>query len=495
MTREPEKRTIKRSVITFPYQSVHLMGIGGAGMSPLAHLLLRSGVRVSGCDYQDSEVLHRLRADGADVQVGHCPSHINGQDALIISSAIKEENHERQAAVKRGIPVLHRVDVLALLMEPFFRIAVAGSHGKTTTTAMLGFVLEGCGLDPLVVVGADCLNWGRSYRFGAGSWFVTEADESDRSFLRLSPDIAVITNIELDHPNGYKDLDDIKNAFLHFLQRVRPGGTIIFNGLCPNARALLPHCPKEVRTLTFGRQEDDLWLEQVSWLKDGRWTARLQSPDGEIGFLEVRMPGAHNLVNAGLAVAAAFASGAEKEGVLRSLQNFLGVKRRLEIVSLARRIILIDDYAHHPTEIRASIEALQRTFEPKRLWLIFQPHRYSRTERFLKELSASLADADGVWLTDIYPADEVIRTDISSTHLIAQCAEQGIGPIYYRRKDQWEQMIEEIGRKAQEGDLVVVMGAGDISRIVPKLRDRLSKPSADRDEGKASDPQASADGG
>ncbi len=452
----------------FPYRRVHLMGIGGSGMSPLAHLLKEAGVTVTGCDRRLSPITDELVRQGIWVTNGHSPEHLRGHEALIVSSAIKPTEEERRKAVENGLPILHRSQALDLLMRPFRRVAVAGSHGKTTVTAILGYLLEQGGQDPSVMMGAASVNWGRSFRWGRGEWFVTEADESDRSLLFFEPDVAVITNVELDHPNGYKNIQDLIDCFSQFLAQVRDGGTVVVNGLCPNARSVTVTRPGDIRVVVVGRPGDDFWLESEG-LNQRQWQARVVTPSGPLGLMRVGLCGRHNLINAALAIASARETGLPAKEALRLLSGFKGVKRRLELVAEIGGVRIVDDYAHHPTEIRASCHAVKETYAPQRLWVIFQPHRFSRTKFFFTEMAQSLLLADGLWVTDIYPADEEKQEEISGAAVADECRRMGASNVWFRTKEQWDAIVAEVMELCACGDTILILGAGDINAVVPKL--------------------------
>ncbi len=438
----------------------HLIGIGGAGMSGIAHLLLARGVEVTGSDLKASRALDHLRAAGARVHVGHRPDQVGEPDVVVVSSAIREGNPELAAARARGIPVLARAQVLAALAAGRRAVAVAGTHGKTTTTSMLAWILDRCGLDPTFVVGGDLNEIGSGARAGDGDVFVAEADESDGSFLLLRPEVAVVTNVEEDHLDFYRGgRAEIEGAFARF---VRGAGRVVACGDDPGARGALAQAG--VRALTYGTAEGvDV---RVRVLREAPAAGRLALAEGEVE-VALPVPGAHNVLNAAAAVLAASLVGVAAPAAAAALSSFPGVRRRFEHRGSARGADLYDDYAHHPTEVAATIAAARRAARG-RLIVVFQPHRYTRTEALWRELGRSLAGADVAVVTDVYGAGEDPIPGVSGELVAEALREAAPGrPVAYlpHRAD----VVSFLVREVREGDLVLTLGAGDITTVADEV--------------------------
>ena len=443
---------------------VHLVGIGGAGMRGIAQLLLARGVAVSGSDLKDSRGLEELRAAGADVAVGHRAEHVPvGIEAVVISSAIPDANPEVLAAHERGVAVWKRAQVLAALMDGARTIAVAGTHGKTTTTSMLCVTLDRAGLDPTFVIGGDLNESGSGARTGAGEWFVAEADESDGSFLLPRPEIGIVTNVEEDHLDFYADGEEIRGAFAAFARRC---GTVVACGDDPGVLAVLEASGVDAVTFGFG-DENDVRVRAERGVGTG---ARGEiGIDGAVVPLELRVPGVHNLLNAAAAIAAARLAGVDPEAAARALGTFTGVRRRFEYRGVVRGADLFDDYAHHPTEIAATLAAARNGH--RRVIAVFQPHRYSRTRALWRPLGASLAGADVVVVTDVYGAGEPPMPGITGKLVVDGLAEAAPEKrILYlpRRQDVIRFLVGEL----RPGDLMLTLGAGDVTTVAEEVLDR-----------------------
>jgi UDP-N-acetylmuramate--alanine ligase len=443
-------------------RSIHMVGIGGAGMSGMARLLLARGVRISGTDLKETPPLVQLRSIGADVRVGHDADHLSRPDAVVVSTAIPDSNPEVIEARRRGIPVLARAQVLAALMRERRAVAVAGTHGKTSTTSMLAVILEEAGLDPTYLVGGDLNESGSNARSGAGDIFVAEADESDGSFLLLEPDVAVITNVEDDHLDFYPSRDDVEAAFVTFCRRAP---LVVACADDPGARRVVEAAGTPV--LWYGRSEDAaVRLEDLeATLRGSRAVIRTSGPDVEpwVGELVLPVPGRQYLANAAGAVAAAAKLGVPPPAATESLHGFGGVRRRWEHRGEARGAAFVDDYAHHPTEIEVTL-ATARADGDRRVVAVFQPHRYSRTAAMWRPLGESLAGADVVVLTDVYGAGELPVPGVSGKLLVDALVEVAPGKraIYFpRRRD----VAPFLSGEVRMGDLVVTMGAGDITMV------------------------------
>jgi UDP-N-acetylmuramate--alanine ligase len=443
---------------------VHLVGIGGAGMRGIAQLLLSRGVAVSGSDLKESRSLDELRSQGATVSVGHRSENVEGEvDAVITSSAIPDSNPEVRAATERGVPVWKRAQALAALMSRSRTIAVAGTHGKTTTTSMLCVILDRAGVDPTFVIGGDLNESGSGARTGAGDWFVAEADESDGSFLLPRPEIGVVTNVEEDHLDFYRDGEEIRAAFEAFVERC---GAVVACGDDPGTRAVLG---SRTDAVTYGLGHDN--RVQVSVDRPAGAGIRGEvEVEGTSVRVELRVPGTHNLLNAAAAIAAARLVGVEPERAAEALRSFTGVRRRFEYRGAVRGADLFDDYAHHPTEIAATLAAARNGH--RRVIAVFQPHRYSRTRALWRSLGQSLAGADLVVVTDVYGAGEAPMPGVTGKLVVDGLAEFAPGKrVAYLPKRQ--DVIQYLLGAVRSGDLVLTLGAGDVTTVAEEVMDRI----------------------
>lgn len=437
----------------------HFIGIGGAGMSALARLALADGLPVSGSDQTASPPIERLRALGARVYVGHGADHLDGATVVVVSSAVPEDNPELVAARGRGLPVLHRADLLAQLLGRRRGIAVAGSHGKSTTSALIALMLVRAGCDPTMVVGADLPALGGNARLGGGSYVVAEADESDGSFIRLRPWIAVITNVDDDHLDHYRDRDGLMSAFGEFLRGLRPGGAAVLCRDDPAVCQLAARCRRDVLTYGFHAAAD---VTAIDLLAQGfRTDFRVLHRGSDIGRFQIGAPGRHNAQNALAALAVALRLGLDMDLVRQALSEFSGVGRRFELLNPGSAVTVVDDYAHHPTEVRATLQAA-RQVHSGRILVMFQPHRYSRTQLLAEEFGGAFAAADELLLAEIYPAGESPLPGVSS-ELIAAAVRRSGGPPVVPCPG-LEDLAAQAVRRARPGDLVLSMGAGDVRR-------------------------------
>jgi UDP-N-acetylmuramate--alanine ligase len=443
---------------------VHLVGIGGAGMRGIAQLLLSRGVAVSGSDLKESRSLDELRSEGATVTVGHSSENVEGEvDAVITSSAIPDSNPEVRAATERGVPVWKRAQALAALMSRSRTVAVAGTHGKTTTTSMLCVILDRAGVDPTFVIGGDLNESGSGARTGAGDWFIAEADESDGSFLLPRPEIGVVTNVEEDHLDFYRDGEEIRAAFEAFVERC---GSVVACGDDPGTRAVLG---SRTDAVTYGLGHDN--RVQVSVDRPAGAGIRGEvEVEGTSVRVELRVPGTHNLLNAAAAIAAARLVGVEPERAAEALRSFTGVRRRFEYRGAVRGADLFDDYAHHPTEIAATLGAARNGH--RRVIAVFQPHRYSRTRVLWRSLGQSLAGADLVVVTDVYGAGEAPMPGVTGKLVVDGLAEFAPGKrVAYLPKRQ--DVIQYLLGAVRPGDLVLTLGAGDVTTVAEEVMDRI----------------------
>jgi len=448
---------------------VHFVGIGGIGMSGIAEVLLNLGYKVTGSDMRATAITDRLERSGATIYPRHAEENVNGAHVVVTSSAVRPDNPEIQEAERRKIPVIARAEMLAELARLKYSIAVAGTHGKTTTTSMIATILDRAGQDPTVVVGGILNTIGSNARLGKGEFIVLEADESDRSFLLLSPTIAVVTNIEADHLDHYRDLEDIQAAFLSFINKVPFYGAAV---LCldePAVQSLIPQVKR--RIITFGAAAPaDVCITDVNVEGLGS-TFTLRFNGGVTQKFKLSVPGVHNVLNATAAFASARDMGVEPPVIANALEAFRGVDRRFQVKS-HDGITVIDDYAHHPTEIRATLSAAKAA-NFRRIFAVFQPHRYSRTFHLFDDFARAFNMADAVLILDIYPAGESPIEGVTTAALIEKIKSFGHKNAMYAPT--FEMIESYIIANAREGDAVVVMGAGSVTRLSDTLSQRFSR--------------------
>ncbi len=439
---------------------IHIVGIGGIGMSAIARVLLeRGGYRISGSDHSLSAVGRSLAQLGATVYDGHRAGQVDGADLVFVSSAVPADNEEVRAAWARGIPVVKRPQVLAWLTGSQRTIAVAGTHGKTTTTAMIAQLLLRAGLDPSFIIGGVLPGLGTNARAGQGPYFVIEADEYDRTFLSLRPWIAVVTNVELDHPDCYPTYADVQAAFAAFVAGVRDDGCLVACADDPGATALLHSLPVARRAVAYGLARGcDVAAEHVGG--NGQPSFELALAGEGHGRFSLQVPGLHNVRNALAALSVATEVGISDEISREALAGYSGVARRFELKGEAGGVTVIDDYAHHPTEIRATLAAARARFGERTLWALFQPHTFSRTEVLLADYQRSFADADHVLITPIYAAREQDSHRVQSADLVRGAAHHDM-----RCVDDLQAATELLARSLKAGDILVTMGAGDSDRV------------------------------
>ncbi|MEW6193516.1 MAG: UDP-N-acetylmuramate--L-alanine ligase [Bacillota bacterium] len=450
-------------------QHVHFVGIGGAGMSGLAALLLSRGHRVTGSDIKASPVIERLKAKGATCYLDHAPGHLGAAELVVVSSAIKADNPEVVAAREGGIPVMRRGELLAEVMRGYRGIAVAGAHGKTTTTAMVAAVLIAGGLDPTVLVGGEWPLLSSNCRFGKGRLFVTEADESDASFLLLSPEVAVVTNVENDHLDFYGTTDALAKAFHEFVERVEPDGAAV---LCLDDPWLRQLAGKNgLPVVTYGRNGEADYVVGDFELQGPTSAATLYYRGEPLGRLVLHLPGAYNLLNAASAVAVGRHFGVPFTVAKQALEAFRNVKRRFELLGEVNGVRVVDDYAHHPTEVAATISAA-RQLNPARIVAVFQPHRYTRTAILFEEFGRSFAGADVVVVDEIYSAGEAPLPGVSA-ELIREAIRRHDGhEVLSLPGEGAAAFLKEL---VKPGDLVLTLGAGDIYQVGLELLDLLGE--------------------
>ncbi|MEU3408206.1 UDP-N-acetylmuramate--L-alanine ligase [Streptomyces sp. NPDC006670] len=451
----------------------HFIGIGGAGMSGIAKILAQRGARVAGSDARDSETAEALRAHGATVHIGHAADHLApGSTCVVVSSAIRADNPELARAAELGIPVVHRSDALAALMDGLRPIAVAGTHGKTTTTSMLAVSLSALGLDPSYAIGGDLDAPGSNAHHGEGDIFVAEADESDRSFHKYAPQVAIILNAELDHHANYASMEEIYESFETFVGKVVPGGTLVVAhgqaGAAEIARRVAGRAGLTV--VTYGEAEDaDVRITKIT--PRGLTSEVTVLLDGRPLTFTVSVPGRHYAHNAVAALAAGVALGIPAHNLASALGKYTGVKRRLQLKGEAAGVQVIDSYAHHPTEMTADLEAIRGAAGDSRILVVFQPHLFSRTQELGTEMGRSLALADASVVLDIYPAREDPVPGVTSEIIIAAARAAGADVTPEHDK---AAVADVIAGMAKPGDLVLTMGAGDVTDLGPQILARLS---------------------
>ena len=436
-------------------KNIHFVGIGGSGMSGIAEVLAHRGFNVSGCDLKPSVVSDRLAVRGIRVSIGHHPSHLKGVDAIVVTSAVKGKNAEVDAAAQQGIAVIKRKEILGHLVNAKRAVGVAGTHGKTTTSAMVTVILEEAGLDPTVLIGGLLRNIGSNAKDGAGQLLVVEADEYDRTFHELHPEVAVITNIEADHLEYYGSFEAITEAFRIFAAGVKKDGVIIGCVDEPAVASLLDSLDDSRNVVRFGLSENaDIRAIDLTFDERG---ASFDVPG--VGFFRLFVPGEHNVRNALGAIAAARHLEVPSHVIASGLSKFIGVDRRFQILGDFRGAIIVDDYAHHPTEIRATLNAARRGFPDRRLVALFQPHLYSRTRDFAREFGESLLVADVAMVAPIFAAREQPLEGVTA-RLIADAAP---GVEFVERSN--DQIVEMMRTRLEANDLFITMGAGDVHTV------------------------------
>jgi UDP-N-acetylmuramate--alanine ligase len=469
-------------------QRIHFVGIGGIGMSGIAEVLLNLGYKISGSDLKNSAVTQRLAALGATTFEGHAAGNIAGADVVVTSSAIPVDNPEVAEARRSHVPVIQRAEMLAELMRLKYGIAIAGMHGKTTTTSMVAAVLAAGGLDPTVVVGGRVDAMGSNARLGKSQYLVAEADESDRSFLKLSPILSVVTNIDREHMDCYRDMRDVRRTFLEFMERVPFYGVVVACNDDLALRRLLPRVHRRVTTYGTSRGSDFLIRmgsalarsSQVESSSGGSPSAagehsplirfQVTYKEKDLGEFTLRVPGVHNVLNATAAIAVGTALDIPAEKIRSALDDFRGVDRRFQFKGKSAGVSVIDDYGHHPTEIRATLAAA-RQCEFRRVHVIFQPHRFTRTRDLMDEFATAFADADTLCLLDIYPASERPIEGITAEVLARRIAGVGNGSVTYASS--FSDAVAAVAALARPGDMVLTLGAGSVSQLGAMMLETL----------------------
>jgi UDP-N-acetylmuramate--alanine ligase len=460
-------------------QQIHFVGIGGIGMSGIAEVLLNLGYRVSGSDLKSSGVTQRLAGLGAAVFEGHRAENIAGAEVLVTSSAIAAGNPEVLEAHKLHVPVIQRAEMLAELMRLKYGIAIAGMHGKTTTTSMVAAVLAGGGLDPTVVVGGRVDAMGSNARLGKSQYLVAEADESDRSFLKLSPILSVVTNIDREHMDCYRNMRDVKKTFLEFMDRVPFYGMVVVCNDDPLLRRLLPQVQRRIVTYGTKRGSDfriklEKDSERVSSQGKGQALSRFRVSyrKKDLGEFTLHVPGVHNILNATAAIAVGVGLEVAVDAIRAALDQFRGVDRRFQLRGRAAGVSVIDDYGHHPTEIKATLAAA-RQCGFRKVHVVFQPHRYTRTRDLIEDFATAFGDADSLFVLDIYAASEKPIEGISGEALARTIREKGGRNAQYVRS--FPDAVTAAAGVAEDGDMILTLGAGSVSQLGPMILDKLKQ--------------------
>ena len=453
------------------FKTIHLVGIGGVGMSGIAEVLHNLGYEVTGSDLKESETTKRLMGLCIKIHMGHSAENIGNAHVIVISSAVRPDNPEVVEARKRGIPVIPRAEMLAELGRLKYAILIAGAHGKTTTTSVIATLLSDGGLDPTVVIGGRLNSMGTNAKLGQGEFLVAEADESDGSFLRLNPTVSVITNIDNEHLDFFGNIDNIKRAFVEFIGKTPFYG---FSVLCledAHIREIIPLVDR--KKITYGlTSQADVYAHDIKELRMSM-SFDVIYRDRHLGNFTIPMPGIHNVLNSLAGIVTAYELNVDIDLIRRSLMEFKGIQRRLQLKGSKNGILIYDDYGHHPNEIKATIKAIRGSFKTERLNVIFQPHRYSRTNILIDDFADAFWDADRVYVLDIYPAGEMPIDGVSSHLLIHKMQQLGFKNVFYI--DRSDGHIDHLISELKEGEVVLTLGAGDVYKVGEELLARLGK--------------------
>ena len=441
-------------------RNIHMVGIGGSGMSGIAEVLLNMGYRVTGSDISENDTTRRLRELGAKIQTTHRAENLEDAEVLVKSTAVGGDNPEVAAAREKGIPVIPRAEMLAELMRLKTGIAVAGTHGKTTTTSLMGTVFKVAGVDPTVIIGGRLNAYGSHALMGEGRYLVAEADESDGSFLTLLPIMNLVTNVDLDHTDYYPDLDSTKEAFLRFMNQVPFYGLNAVCGDDPQLASLLGEVKRPV--LSYGLQKDnDLWAQIHELGEKSRFSVYYKGEHW--GEVELAQPGRHNIQNALGVIAVAMHAGISREAILQGLSSFGGVGRRMEIKGEKDGVLVLDDYGHHPREIELTLQTIREVYGNRRMLVVFQPHRFTRTRDLFPDFCRAFSQADLIFLTEVYPASEDPIPGVSGLSLAQGIRQVGSSEVVFCEDHQ--SCLRELKDLCQPGDVLLTLGAGDISRL------------------------------
>lgn len=451
-------------------KNIHFVGIGGAGMSGIARIMLSAGFSISGSDVKDTAITQSLAALGAKIFIGHDAANIVDVDILVTSGAISPNNPELITARKNGIQILTRAEALALLMDGKRSIAVAGTHGKTTTTSMLTVALQSAGLDPSFAIGGLINSSGVNAHLGSGDIFVAEADESDGSFTAYHPLGAIITNLELDHVDHFATLEDLFIIFLEFINTIQSGGFVVACTDDPGVVALLARVTRsDISIISYGVSDADFHISRIV-LEPRSSYARISKTGSILPELHLTIPGLHNIFNATAALATGERLGARMDDLMSGLESFSGSRRRFELKGKVADITVIDDYGHHPTELRVTLETAKSYAAPGRVIVVFQPHRFSRTQAFAAEFARALELADLVYVLEIYPASEAPIPGVTSQFITR---ESSTGTINY--EPSMLQIVAKVVSAARPGDLILTLGAGDVNSLAPVIVQALEE--------------------
>ena len=457
----PEMRRVKQ---------IHFVGIGGAGMGGIAEVLLNEGYRISGSDISENAVVKRLRGLGADIHLGHSADNISGASVIVVSTAIDSTNPELVAAAEQRIPVVRRAEMLAELMRFRHGVAIAGTHGKTTTTSLIASIFGEAGLDPTFVIGGLLNSAGTNARLGSSRYLIAEADESDASFLHLQPMVAVVTNIDQDHMETYQgDFEKLKDTYIEFLHNLPFYGVAVVCIDNPVVREILPRISRQVITYGFSEDAD---IRAVDYRQaQGSSSFTVLMPEREPMLLSVNLPGEHNVLNALAGIAVALDEGLEQKAICKALSEFEGIGRRFELLAQLEtdegEMQLVDDYGHHPSEVAATIAAMRNGWPDKRLVMVFQPHRYSRTRDLYEDFVEVLSEVDCLLLLDVYAAGEAPIVSADSKSLTRSIRQRGkLEPIYVSDA---AKLPELLAAQLQDGDMVITQGAGNIGAVAREL--------------------------
>jgi len=450
-------------------KNVHFVGIGGISMSGLAQILLESGYKITGSDINDSNLINKLRKNGAEVTIPHNPKNVETAELVVYTAAVKQDNCEIIRAKELGIPVIDRAAFLGMIMKNYnYGIAIAGCHGKTTTTSMITIIIKNAGLDPTALIGGEIEAIDGNVRVGKSEYFITEACEYCESFLKFYPFVAVILNIERDHLDYYKDLEHIISAFRKFAKLVPADGALV---VCSdNENTLNVSKDVECKVLTYGiKNKADFYARKIKYDKLGHPSFEVMHRDKKLGAFSLNIPGEHNVLNALAAIAAAYNAGVSMNIVKKSLKEFKGTYRRFDIKGVRNNITIVDDYAHHPTEIKATLRAAKQ-FPHQKIWCVFQPHTYTRTRTLFKEFSEAFYDADNVIITDIYAAREKDTGLVNPSELVDSINKCSANAVY---RNDFRFIANLIAHEAKPGDLIFTMGAGDVFKLGPMILDEI----------------------
>ncbi len=458
------------SLLSLRIKKLHFVGIGGIGMSGIAEVMKAMGYEVTGSDLAKSEITDRLEKLGIPIAEGHTEVNVKDVDVVVISSAVDQTNPEVVAARERSIPVIRRAEMLGELMRLKFSVGVCGTHGKTTTTSMIGHILAVAGYDPTLIVGGRLVSLETGAQLGQSEYLIAEADEYDRSFLDLFPSLAVAMNLEPEHLDCYHDFRDLSDSFAAFLNRVPFYGTVIYNVDCPGLRAVIPDVKRPLLGFGFAKHARVRGMNRRSERGGGSFDFCV---DGEVlGRIHLNIPGAHNLEDALAAAACAWDLKVPFEVIQKALASFAGVERRFEIIGTSAGVTVVDDYAHHPTEVQAAL-ATGKAYTGGRVVVVFQPHLYSRTRFFYREFAAALSAADEVILAEIYPSREEPVVGVDSGLILDVLKKQGFAHARY--EPEMARIPEMVARLVKRDDLVMTVGAGSVYRLAPQILDAIGK--------------------